>query len=764
MRFSSSTAGLMLGITLLSLLAGTAIIVILKYYSSLAATDDHNLRTAEYVMEQAEKEFLEQESLLDAIAKSQFDSRKNAIGPKLNEINFGNKEVLYYAVNVNNEYLLAPPTEASLRKEFEQIFPSQFMQLYKELGTRLIFGKTYWNASIERWVLPIGKEYMQGKSDNRYFAWVEIDINSIDNPWRYNGLESETVVLVAHPPLANTEYHLIYYARPDSMATSTSDLYNNPVYQPFIDVANRKVLQLKNKLVKDLRFEDGFVQYTNDTRGLPDARSTVRFNDEVGYVIGVRTFTESLIKDIFTFIIFVIPILLVCVIVVFYVARRLYLNDLQYKQRLQNLATKHGLTGLYNRNHLAKTFSNWKKLLGYKYSVFCFDLDDFKLINDRYGRALGDKVIKVVAHRLEEFVGSDDLLIHYDGDQFLIFSLLIEKDACRQYAQDLQSVISDTMLCNDIKLNVTVSVGIFICKEFKLAYTDSELNAEIAMYEAKKRSPGIAFFSHEVKSKIEQKAEMQVALKKALTNNELSLVYQPQICAFTGEIIGVEALMRWNSSQFGFVSPAVFIPLAESSGLIIDLGKLCIEIAMSELADLLKEKDLTLSINASATLLLDENFDKILLKKIKEHDIPPSSIIIEVTENVFIDKPKEFQKVVEVLNIFGIQLSLDDFGTGYSSLSMIKDFNLNELKVDKAFVDNITVSDGDAYLVLQIISIAKSRDIQVVVEGVETAEQNQLLRTLGADVLQGYYHARPLAIEQLLQFIKQHDAHKAIAE
>ena len=283
-----------------------------------------------------------------------------------------------------------------------------------------------------------------------------------------------------------------------------------------------------------------------------------------------------------------------------------------------------------------------------------------------------------------------------------------------------------------------------------LSYADSSMQL------AQQRKNHYQFFSKSDYAQLTRNIEIEQALRRAIENKEISLVYQPQLDK-KQKLVGVEALVRWNSKKLGFVAPDEFIPIAEESGYMPQLGLYIMHQAMKEIAQLQKQAQLPfkLSINVSAKQFMQSDFTRKLLEACAFHAIDPAIITLEITENLFIDRLERLLPIFNEIKAYKVSLSLDDFGTGYSSLSMLRKVPIDELKIDKSFVDHITDDQSDKEMIESIINMGKTLGMAVLAEGVETQAHVQILKNAGCDIFQGYYFSKPLALEELRLFIKQ---------
>ncbi len=431
------------------------------------------------------------------------------------------------------------------------------------------------------------------------------------------------------------------------------------------------------------------------------------------------------------------------------------------EKKLYQMAYYDSLTGLHNKDmfveQLNKSIHAAKRnatMLG----IIFLDLDSFKSINDTMGHPTGDSVLKMIATRLSSCLREEDTIARFGGDEFLILITNIKSfDELKKATSRIMNVFEKSLLVQDIDYFITASAGVSV---YPVDGEDSETlikNADIAMYQAKTGGKNQCIYcSPTLKDETIIKMKLANSLYRALDRNELYLHYQPQIKAETQEIIGVEALLRWNNKEYGFVSPNIFIPMAEQTGLIRQIGLWTIKTACEHFKSFKKcyDKDISLSINLSIEQLKDSNITEKISKVLFDTETNAKDLQIEITESIaFNEDPNILQRLIEIRNL-GISISIDDFGKGYSSFNRLKTFPIDLLKIDMDFVRGITSpSKKDRAIIRSIIQIAKNLNIEVLAEGVETKEQYTYLKDNGCDMIQGYYFYKPMPANEIENLI-----------
>lgn len=427
--------------------------------------------------------------------------------------------------------------------------------------------------------------------------------------------------------------------------------------------------------------------------------------------------------------------------------------------QMQYMALHDPLTGLSNRSALldqiglgiAQSKANQQGL-----AVVFLDLDDFKKVNDLYGHSLGDKLLKSLSRKFKAVLGTNDTVARFGGDEFVFcFPNLRDRQHTLHKIMAVKKLFEESLIIDDKLLTTDCSIGVSM---YPYDSDDPETlisNADMVLYRSKLDKKGsVLFFDSQINDQIKQEYHIEQELKHALGRGELSVVYQPQICTEKSKVVGVEALVRWNSASLGFIPPDRFIPLAEKSGLIYDIGLFVYRRACEDIFHL-GSKDLHVSINVSPKQLIQDGFIDDIIAISGDVGIETERVILEVTENMFIHDPERVTPLIESLQGYGFGISLDDFGTGYSSLSHLNQFSIDELKIDKSFIAHITDNANSNALVKAILAIGKAYNIKVVAEGIETIEQYQMLSSYGCKCVQGYYLSKPLPIDVLAKWLNQ---------
>jgi diguanylate cyclase (GGDEF)-like protein len=385
-----------------------------------------------------------------------------------------------------------------------------------------------------------------------------------------------------------------------------------------------------------------------------------------------------------------------------------------------------------------------------------FDLDRFKQINDTLGHATGDRVLQQVADRLRLQLREVDTIARLGGDEF---TLIVEgaDDAAQleTVAHKVREALAAPMHIDSVEIFVSASIGITMYPRDGGMVDELLKNADIAMYRAKQEGrDGFQFYHPDMSASASNRLFVEAGLRQAIANRQLELHYQPCLDARGGRVLGMEALLRWKA-EGGLVAPASFIPVAEETGLIVEIGRWVLESACAYAAQLTREGfgPLLLTVNVSARQFLHGELYDAVRAALAHSGLPPEQLGLEITESMLVHQAKQVTDTLTQLDQLGVRLAIDDFGTGYSSLTYLKRFPVHDIKIDQSFVRDITTDPDDAAIVRAIVAMARSLEISVTAEGVETLEQLELLRELGCDRCQGYLFSRPVPAESFRQLL-----------
>ncbi|MBV7460385.1 MULTISPECIES: EAL domain-containing protein [unclassified Acidovorax] len=425
------------------------------------------------------------------------------------------------------------------------------------------------------------------------------------------------------------------------------------------------------------------------------------------------------------------------------------------EERIRKLVNFDALTGLPNRTMFASRFSQALALTqrsGQHLALLYLDLDHFKNVNDSLGHQVGDELLVEIAHRLQLVLREEDTVSRPGGDEFIIVLPLADAQHAAHVAESLQSEVRRVCRLGHHELVVTSSIGIALYPEDGREFETLAQRADAAMFRAKETGRDTyRFFSADMQAHSLRVLQIENALRSAVVQNQLALHYQPQIRLRDRRLTGVEALLRWTHPELGLISPAEFIPVAESSGQILGIGEWVLRTALAQARAWCEagHTGFTVAVNLSMVQFRHPGLVEMVQQALADSGVSPQMLELELTESIAMDAPEKVIAIVQQLFDLGVQLSIDDFGTGYSSFSYIQRLRVHKLKIDQSFVRHLGEDGSAQHIVRAIIGLAQSLDLESIAEGVETATQCEALLSLGCNTGQGYYFSRPVPAAQL---------------
>ncbi|MDD4593286.1 MAG: EAL domain-containing protein [Parabacteroides sp.] len=632
---------------------------------------------------------------------------------------------------------------------------------------------------------------------------------------RFQGLQ---IFVATNPIFSPSTGELLGYVagaiRSDSMAVNLKDMKlngsdssyaylidenGNVIYHPDtkkigLPVENLEIHNIMIDMQNDRQPSPAIVRYSESNQEMISACSLIDKTNWMLVIVGNMDEFEAPIQLLTTvIIIFIALITLIASIVGYFLARQftnpiikslerknVQLTELneeisiseeelhrqvdelnEHRATIIEMAYHDSLTNLANRTlfieHLNTLILKSEHSPG-KFAVAFLDLDNFKRINDTLGHSIGNDLLIETAKRLTSVIRANDFLARLSGDEFsIILSDLDGTDEITQFIDKIMEQLTEPFLVKNKTIIMTVSIGISRYPKDSITVEELLKNSDTAMYKAKEMGKNTyRFFTESMRSELLRKTELERLLRKAMDNGELTLNYQPQFSVDTGKLRGLEALLRWNNSELGSVSPLEFIPVAEETGLIIPIGAWVLKTACMMCKNIITQYNtpIVISVNISAVQIKHPGFYEEVMECINSSGIDPANLDLEITESVFIGNDHNPYSVLWKLRKTGIGLAMDDFGTGYSSLRYLRVLPISLLKIDKSFVQETGHSSETDSLTEAIISMAQKLNIKTLAEGVETKEQLDYLTKSGCDYLQGYYLSLPLDESKILELFE----------
>lgn len=426
------------------------------------------------------------------------------------------------------------------------------------------------------------------------------------------------------------------------------------------------------------------------------------------------------------------------------------------EEEIEHLAFYDILTGVANRYLLADRVTqaiHAASRESRECALVFFDLDRFKQINDRHGHQVGDHLLKQVAQRVSGSIRDKDTLSRLGGDEFVLLLTDISSADAHQRLGRLLDEVNGSYRVDGLDLHVSASFGVAMYPADGSDFHTLLKHADTAMYLAKEAGrASVHFFNNEMTAGTQRRMSIESALHRAVPDKELSLVFQPQVCAVTQSVVGFEALLRWESRELGELPPLEFISIAERSGLIVPIGKWALHQAFAAAAELQRRPNAPwLSVNVSARQLREDDFIEMLEMALADTGASAELIELEITESTLMHEVEASSSLLPQIKKLGFRISIDDFGTGYSSLAYLSWMKLDQLKIDRAFVRDVGDASSTAKVCRAIIGLAHELGLTLVAEGIETAEQLAFLRNAGCEYVQGFYVAEPMSLDRMLE-------------
>ncbi|MDB5650233.1 MAG: hypothetical protein JWL62_1753 [Hyphomicrobiales bacterium] len=432
---------------------------------------------------------------------------------------------------------------------------------------------------------------------------------------------------------------------------------------------------------------------------------------------------------------------------------------------LRHLAHHDPLTDLPNRTLLRERM---RRLIARArrgdqlFALHLLDLDGFKAVNDLLGHSAGDRFIKAVGDRLRGAIREEDTLARLGGDEFAILQAQVTSpEDAAEFAQRVLTVVAEATGFDESTIRTTASIGIAIHPADGLDAEDLLKNADLAMYRAKaEKGNHFCFYAADMQARAKNEALLDAELRQGLEHDQFVLYYQPQVDLASGSIVGAEALLRWNRPGAGLVGPGVFLPRAEENGIIVPLNEWVLREACREAKSWQRMglQPVRVGVNLSPVQFRKRTVPLLVAQVLAETGLEPGRLDLELTESIVVGDLDAVAMDLQQLLDMGVHVSIDDFGTGYSSLSYVKRFPVDRLKIDQSFVRNLSSDPNDAAIVRAIITLGHSLDLDVVAEGVETAEQLARLRAEGCDEVQGYYFGKPMPAAEFIELLRREPA------
>ncbi|MDC7234793.1 MAG: EAL domain-containing protein [Spirochaetales bacterium] len=615
----------------------------------------------------------------------------------------------------------------------------------------LVMGRTYLLALSDDFIFPVRQTLFDPAGNPAAVLTLAVhaqEIAFIDDDILNSGLDS------IHILRSKDRYPLIFISNDESL--KLSDVYNTPIPEEVYRDSLSRMERSSGLPIEKIMDEERIVSFrtTSAIDGqsyLISSRYLNRYELWVNSYLRYDRITKEATRDSLWYLVFFMGTALILYLLFLYI----YRIEKRKKEDLEHRASHDNLTELHNRDSLYLMYDDWRQNNS-SHAALLIDIDNFSYINDSFGHRAGDTVIKAIAKSLRSVIEDGDSLFRVDGDEFVLLTPRV--DNLEGFCTRIQKELSLLDPLRYSRVTISTSIGICLYPQDASDIEEILIHSNISLTEAKKKKNSFCFFSESMKAEFLRKIELEKEIDTGLLHDEFSIVYQPQM-KIDNTMRGVEALLRWNNGRFGFIPPDVFIPIVEASGKMNKVGDFLIRRALTEICSVQQKtgKLFNLALNISVMQFMEKDFANSFISLVKEFDLPAGLITLEVTESVFINELDYVVSQLDRLIEKGFTISMDDFGTGYSSLSMLRKIPIDELKIDKTFVDDINSDESAQHMVRTIISIGKILEYKTILaEGVENEDQLQLLHSFGCDSYQGYHFSKPLPENDLLEYVKSH--------
>lgn len=613
----------------------------------------------------------------------------------------------------------------------------------------MILGRTYYHDTLNTYIVPIRKVI---KDTNSKILGVMTAGIKVDE-WYASIGEGQSN---HYESFLFREFDSYFQLVP-SMSKYKNDLYGFPFSVSQKEKLAQAVFKKYNISFSELKKSNKIISLKL-IRNIDNIKvfSSLSYIPKYNLWTIVETKYENILNEFYKVI---VPVYIVCMFIgllLYYLFYQLSSIALKNRKALEYQAEHDYLTKINNRFFLSKMFH--KKNFIKPFTLIVINIDNFKNINKNYGHSYGDLTLKEISVRLAKIKEEDDILVRYSGDEFLFIRQNIGEKHASLLAQKIINSLYEPYNMKKIHFILGSSLGIASYPNDGKDFDEVKKYADISLQEAKKKKNTYMFFEDSIKLKYLRLSVIEQELKIALENDEIYMMYQPQVRE-DGFLYGVEALVRWKNKELGNVPPDEFIEIAEQTGMMEKLGRYIVETSLQEISKMQKliNKKFQLSINISLKQFIVEDCYETLFKAIDNAGFDKSYLTLEVTEKLFIEDIDFILTLLKKIQKQGIKISLDDFGTGYSSFSLLKKLPINELKIDKSFIDDITTDEDSKNMVESIILIGKQLNMSILAEGIEFEEQRDVLHSCNCDLYQGYNFSRPLKVDKLIKYIQEHE-------
>lgn len=701
------------------------------------------LRTQELVLDVIGRELLRrEEGLLDASRQIPLLDSILEVDPILRGFGLARPDGQLVRVSTNLDLDRLPNllTHPATRQSFLQALDSPAM----------VVGRTYYVEAMDAWAIPIRKALRTETDEVKAVMTAGLRLGSgatVFDQVLHDG-DSDGVILyrendgyvqfMSREGVGPEQYSQVF--RPESVRQQDRRLLEEQLGIPVEEVKARG----RAVVLSTQRQGQSFV-------------TAAQFIGRYGLWAISETSMAPLYRQFGAYLSGYLLVFVVLATVLFWLFRIIDGAERYRRAELLHLSRHDELTGLRNRPGLLDRLDELMAQ-GTAFSLVVVNIDNFKGINDRFGQESGDEVLAAFGRRLRSLVAKTDDLARLGSDEFAVLTPSAEPSAVEHACRDLARELAETFQAGRLRLQLTASIGVAIYPGHADSPNKLIRSAHVALYEAKQSRNAVCVYRQDMDLEYLRRLQVEQRLRYGLAAGALHMVYQPQVDA-EGTPVGLEALVRWHDEELGDVAPSEFVEVAEKSGLMVPLGDWVLETSMREYSELRRALGaaLGLAINISVIQFRQPDFVARVMATLARYGVAPQELVLEITETLFMSSFAQVVEKLTQLRAEGIRISMDDFGTGYSSLSLLRKLPIDELKIDKSFVDNILDDEKAHNMIESIVAIATSHHMELVAEGVEQKGQAETLVRLGCRRFQGYYFGRPMSMAEFRERLLQPD-------
>ena len=703
-----------------------------------AQSVDSILGTQELVLDVVGRELLRRREFpVEPIARPILDSARES-SPSLAGLGLArpNGQLIALSSNINMSELPNLMESEATRRSFELAL----------IEDKMVLGRTYFFEPLGEWIIPLRKALRDDNGDVLAVMTAGIRIDGTQGIFSNSRPHDEEESLML---FRERDGYLQFLSR-EGVSPEVYTTIRRTDEQARKDI--EKLERDSGKSIEAIKASNEPVVYYSERNSgnyvgaaVYDSRFELWVVSESGMSVVLREFFKQLAIYLGLF--------LIVSALLYYLFSLIDRVEKRRQEQLFHQSRHDDLTGLMNRVGLIDEIHS--RINGrHSFSIVLVDIDNFRGINDRFGQDFGDKVLSDWSRCLKQAAGNDAVVASLGGDEFAVVVDSSEPEWVYEYCQRLLSETGRCILSGSLGMQIGASIGAAIFPDNGDSFSSIVRSAHLALHKAKKTRNEVCLFQSDIETRYLRRVHIEQRLRGALEPDLITMAYQAQVDA-EGRLVGMEALARWYDDELGYVPPNEFVSVAEASGLMVQLGDYVLNHSLKDFSGLPRQKafPLELSVNISVLQFMQPGFAESVLDKLRHYRIAPHELTLEITETMFMSRQGKILPVLNQLRDAGIRLSMDDFGTGYSSLSLLRSLPIDELKVDKTFVDSINEDKQARNMVESIVAIARNHDMELVAEGVEQKEQADTLIAMGCRRFQGFYFGRPAPIDEIREYL-----------